>query len=299
MGIQTLLPDAPNRELRPAAVDRPPRGVAPWARRVDFARYILSGAPAWRHVTQTLPIAELCRAALMGLYGSLFLQPDGSRGRSAMFAGKDETGSPLEGHNHAYYLPTDEDGDGLLDHLTVYAAGEFDAAHQAALGGLSFLRLPDGESNLNLELAGIGQANEIGCGPLAMADRWESVTPYVATRFAKVRGAQAGSRVEFLLSDLTIQLAKFCQRHNEPKVVTIEPLLRDGIFCHPQSGGAPAGKFTRSRVRRADNGGTRYCGYFSVRFAGPVRGPLALGHNAHYGLGLFLPVGAGKGGSGL
>ena len=32
-----------------------------------------------------------------------------------------ESGEPLTGHRHSFYLPTDDDGDGRLDHLTVWA----------------------------------------------------------------------------------------------------------------------------------------------------------------------------------
>ncbi|MFO0767833.1 MAG: hypothetical protein U0231_13835 [Nitrospiraceae bacterium] len=52
-----------------------------------------------------------------------------------MLSGKDHQGKRLINHRHAYYLPTDEDGDGRLDHLTVYAAGGFDPDERgAALG---------------------------------------------------------------------------------------------------------------------------------------------------------------------
>ena len=183
-------------------VSRPPPPATRPGRVVDCARYIVSGAAEYRRAIYTLGVAELCRAALMGIYGSLYPLPDGSRGRSAAFAGKDETGVPLRGHGHAYYLPTDEDGDGLLDHITVYAVGGFDAGHQAALGGLHFLRLADGEERLELELGSIGLAGEMGVGPLGSGACWQSATPYIATRFAKTRGVKrADSRVEFLVSD--------------------------------------------------------------------------------------------------
>ena len=40
-----------------------------------------------------------------------------------MLSGKDAAGKPLKGHHHAFYVPTDEDGDGRLDHLTVWTPG--------------------------------------------------------------------------------------------------------------------------------------------------------------------------------
>ena len=54
----------------------------------------------------------------MSQYGR---QNDGAK--SPKLSGKDASGKPLEGHQHAFYLPTDEDGDGQLDHLTVWTPG--------------------------------------------------------------------------------------------------------------------------------------------------------------------------------
>ncbi len=291
MGIETLSPPVMPAASRAAAQRQFP-AYAPRLRRMDAARFSLSGAAHHRHVAYTLPVAELCRAALMGLYGSLHPQSDASRGRSAIFAGKNPLGAPLLGHGHARYLPTDENTDGLLDHITVYAHDGFDAAHQAALGGLQFLRLPETEERLTVQLVGLGVAEEMGVGPLAKAACWQSATPYVATRFAKTRGKKrTASPINFLISDLAGQLTEFCQRHGGVAVVAIEPVLRDGVFCHPCYGGAGVGNFLRSRVRRADNGGLRHCGYFRVRFTAAVNGPVAAGHNAHFGMGLFLPMG--------
>ena len=89
-------------------------------------------------------------------------------------------------------------------------------------------------------------------------------------------------------------MAEFCGRQSgDVEVAASAPVLRDGVFCHPVPGGGGVGDYMRSRVRRVDDGGMRHCGYFRVRFTEVVRGPVALGHNAHYGMGLFLAVGAG------
>lgn len=274
-----------------AVAPRPPTPAIRRRRIVHGARYILSGAAEYRHVTHALPVAELCRAALMGIFGSLYPLPDGRRGRSAVLAGKNDAGTPLSGHQHAYYLPTDENADGLLDHITLYAHDGFDAEHQTALGGLQFLRLPDREQCLELELASMGMAGDLNAGPLAQALCWQSATPYVATRFARTRGKnRITSRVEFLTANLAGQLTEFCQQHGGVAVAAIEPIVRDGVFYHPCYSGAGVGDYMRSRVRRVDDGGMRYGGYFRVRFTRPVHGPVVAGHNAHYGMGLFLPA---------
>lgn len=49
-------------------------------------------------------------------------------------------------------------------------------------------------------------------------------------------------------------------------------------------------QFKRFRRKAGDDGGRRLAGAFRVTFPLPVRGPIALGNSAHYGMGLFLPV---------
>jgi len=55
---------------------------------------------------------------------------------SEAITGKRADGVPLEGHEHAHYLPTDEDGDGLLDHVTIYCPRGFDEADVEAIRNL-------------------------------------------------------------------------------------------------------------------------------------------------------------------
>lgn len=49
--------------------------------------------------------------------------------------------------------------------------------------------------------------------------------------------------------------------------------------------------FFRHRFRRkaGDDGGRRPAGAFRIVFPELVRGPICLGHSAHFGLGLFVP----------
>src|SRR5947209_3413531 len=99
-------------------------------------------------VEATLPLAEMARAQVMGLYSKVRqrrrygrdIPADAARYRSATLAGKDADGRPLAGHRHAFYLPTDEDGDGRLDHLTIVAEAGFDADEVRALDWLRSLK---------------------------------------------------------------------------------------------------------------------------------------------------------------
>src|SRR5207249_1271501 len=112
--------------------------------------------------------------------------PDG-RLASPVLSGKTPDGRPRRDHGHAYYLPTDEDGDGRLDHLTVYAADGFGPDEVAALDALRRLGLGAGEP-LRLVLAGLGAAADFTVPWLGAAACWESATPFVVSRHRKQRG---------------------------------------------------------------------------------------------------------------
>lgn len=77
--------------------------------RIHVARYALDST-VLPLVTETLPVAEAARQALMGIHGRL-TENNGVRGHSSVLSGKDEHDQPLAGHCHSYYLPSDEDGD--------------------------------------------------------------------------------------------------------------------------------------------------------------------------------------------
>jgi CRISPR-associated protein Csb2 len=70
-----------------------------------------------------------------------------------------------------------------------------------------------------------------------------------------------------------------------PEVQSVEPVAATPL----------GGKFTRwlaFRTRRSNGGGRRgpcVPTGFRITFAEPVRGPLALGYGAHFGLGAFVP----------
>ncbi len=278
----------PKARLRPV-VDR---------RCIQVVRYALDST-VLPLVTETLPVAEAARRALMGIYGRLTEQK-GIRGRSDVLSGKDQQGHRLAGHRHAYYLPTDEDGDGRLDHLTVYAAEGFGSDERRALDRLRELRTGrEGEARhpLRLLLLGMGALDEYHPGPLQASRVWKSATPYLATRYAKTRGRNRidlrspAARVAFLQDDLRAQLAAVrpdLMSEGGP-AVTIEPLW-DSNQCVKIADRWRPIEFKRFRRKAGDDGGRRLAGAFRLIFAKPVRGPIALGHSSHFGLGQFVAV---------
>jgi CRISPR-associated protein Csb2 len=250
-------------------------------------------------VTETLPVAEATRRAVMSIHGRL-TERNGVRGRSAVFSGKDEQGAPLACHRHAYYLPTDEDGDGRLDHLTVSATAGFGPDEQRAFDRLRELRTGrEGEDRhpLRLLLLGLGVSEEYHPGPLRFSATWESATPYIATRYAKTSGrhridmGSSESRAEFLRKDLLAQLATVrpdLASEGVPEV-TVEPLWEDNCVFKI-AGCWRTIQFKRFRHKAGDDGGRRLAGAFRLTFRCPVAGPIALGWSSHFGMGLFVPA---------
>ncbi|MFQ5849314.1 MAG: type I-U CRISPR-associated protein Csb2 [Candidatus Binatia bacterium] len=286
--FQAEIPPCPRRSASPVVVPRNPR--------VQVVRYALDST-VLPLVTETLPVAEAARRALMSWHGWL-TEKNGVRGRSDVLSGKDEHGQRLAGHRHAYYLPTDEDSDGRLDHLTVYAAGGFGHDEQTALDRLRELRTGrEGEERhpLRVLLLGMGASDEYRPGPLQESKVWVSVTPYIATRYAKTRGrnridlASPEARAAFLREDLRAQLASVRSDLVEEGNMHVEigPLW-DNNHVFNVAGRWRAIQFKRFRRRAGDDGGRRLAGTFRLTFDQRVRGPLVLGWSGHFGLGLFV-----------
>ena len=271
---------------------------------VQVVRYALDST-VLPLATETLPVAEAARRALMSIHGRL-TERDNVRGRSTVFSGKEEHGLPLTGHAHTYYLPTDEDGDGRLDHLTIFARAGFGDAERRALDVLGERELHTrrkGEEHhpLRLLLLGLGTLDEYFPGPLRPSQVWVSATPYLVTRHAKTRGrdridtASPQARAEFLMADLREQLcAVLGVAAGDADAVKIAPEWDGhGVFrlsgCDNRRDLRPI-QFKRFRSKPGDDGGRRLAGAFRITFRAPVRGPVCLGHSSHFGMGLFTPV---------
>jgi CRISPR-associated protein Csb2 len=259
-------------------------------------------------VTDTLPVAEAVRRNLMGIFGMLTKKATGEKGRSEVFSGKDSRGNPLEGHRHAYFLPTDEDGDGRLDHLTIIASMGFGKGELRAIDLLREIKSREREQSghpLRALLLGIGTLEDYHPDPLGPSKAWVSATPFVAPRFPKSNGTKRDApellacRASFVEATLREELARLQLRTPQLQTVSLDQIevapLQDknGVFRIHGRRGDPVSlrpiQFKRYRRKRNDNGGSRRSGAFRINFPGPVLGPIALGHSSHFGLGLFVP----------
>jgi CRISPR-associated protein Csb2 len=260
---------------RPSTLVASPASRQAGGSRVRVVRLALVGRPA-PPITDTLIIGDLTRRAALSRYGRI------SGGRtSPVLSGKDESGEPLTGHRHAFYLPVDDDDDGFIDHIVVLARDGFDRLEERALAeivalyGRRGIRYPVRfvDSSVELSLAGRW------AGPSRV---WRTKTPFVLSRHPKLRGESGNKR---WVDSPEEQLRRALRDQSLPwqdDQVLVE-LYRDRGEA---PGGLPWAAFHRRRAGRTG------VSLFGVRleFSEPVQGPIALGFGCHFGLGLFAPI---------
>ena len=124
---------------------------------------------------------------------------------SPRFSGKTSDGSPLTGHTHAFYQPLDEDGDGRLDHLLVYASEPFTDTELVALDRLRSIWQSNGRPDVRLVLTSL-----TADVPQEASRTWATATPFVTVRhFRKGRGT--------FDQWLRAEIAHECELHGLPR----------------------------------------------------------------------------------
>jgi CRISPR-associated protein Csb2 len=262
---------------RPAAALTAHR-VAPPRRRTTtphctVARYALDAA-VLPLVQDTLPFAEHIRRALIRLRTR-------AASHSTALLGKTAAGTPLADHQHAHYFMTDEDDDGRLDHLTVYAPCGLDHDDVHALSQITRIFQRDNRPEVHMVLTGLGQPTQFRELPLfARGQRWQSVTPFSLPRFAS-RGSGKAPRPRDLPE---------AQARRELRVRQLPEPSTLAFHRGYDIPGRPLVRWLDFHARRF-NGEQGYgLAGFTLEFADAVQGPLALGFACHFGLGLFLPT---------
>jgi len=258
-------------------------------RPVQAVRYALDANPL-PLLTESIAVAEAARRT------ALFQHRRLNSGQVPVhLSGKDVTGQPLAGHLHAYYLTTDEDEDGRLDHLTIFAPGGLAQHELEALMRLRTLKLGAEEPELRLLLLGIareGETTQLG-SHFKPARIWVSATPFVLSRHPKVdrhgrpkltpEGWQVDGPEDQLRREWHLRQAL---DPSLPDLLEIERLPASTIRGHRTSWL----DFRRWRRTGSAPGPVGGAYGFRLTFAEPVKGPVALGYGAHYSLGLFRPA---------
>ncbi|HSW09323.1 MAG TPA: type I-U CRISPR-associated protein Csb2 [Bacillota bacterium] len=248
-------------------------------------------------VLDTLIVGEMARLSAMAQYGLAYggLVSPVLSGRGAV--------ERLQGHRHAFYFPADEDGDGFLDHLTVYALAGLGCQEQSALSNLKSLWWADGNSGrhgpggvggrIHLSFEGFLSAAELGACPrmFGPARMWRSCTPFVLVRYPKQHRDgrpklnEAGRQIDGPEDQV---LRDWERRRSENG--TLPRIIRIKRVAHLQLANGrqiPWTAFLRRRTRGAGNSSDFAFG-LELECEQPVsQYPLALGYACHYGLGHF------------
>lgn len=246
-------------------------------------RYVVGGRPP--RLTDSIILAERVHAALVEL-------SDGS----STFTGCDEAGRPLIGHNHAFILPESVEAlgrgrEGEVTSVTVYAPGGFGSRERTALEALREVRGDGIVADLTLLALGFpgdfgGADPAKGGSPLlAESKTWTSRTPFIPTRHPKATRAGAAKLDPSgrQIAGPEHELLRLLALAGFPEPVAVEPVSFTEIA------GERVGWSSFRRARNSGDGRRAgSAGYgFRIEFAEPVRGPVALGYGAHFGMGGF------------
>ena len=266
-------------------------------KRPTIARYALASQVPPR-LTEAVSIADRIHKSLV------------SRAEVPVFTGCDENKRPLKGHEHAFILSESNLGlgkgrRGEITHVSIYAPMGFGRKERKALDGLTSL-WGKGGHDIQLVLIGMGEPEDFGgirdeksgkSPILALSQVWESRTPFIPTLHPKFSRSGEPKMIE---TSVKIEgMPQGAVQVGSPEYDLLRILGEMG-FPEPEEIGRTdgtdlAGRKTRwlefKRSRYGGNGKkSTEIGYgFRIVFPQPVRGPIAVGYGAHFGLGLFVP----------
>ena len=252
------------------------------------ARFLLAGRPRPR-IEDAVRIGELMRRAALAQFGWR-RDEVGDRWIPRApweISGRDGDGKPLKdpSHGHAFWLPEDADGDGWIDHVSVYVAGGMNREVQAGLDRITRLWLapkqrseqvdaePASVREWRLALEGFGRPADFAGGAriFGTSRHWWSSTPFLASGHLKTSGYPG--EVRRLLNRRGLDVAGL--QVDELEAIDVGGTRRRAIHFH---------RFrSRGREVQPDAAGA----LLRIRLPEPLAGPLAIGYGSHFGLGLF------------
>jgi CRISPR-associated protein Csb2 len=276
---QVLRYRRPLHALRTVARRKPARtGAANRGTTPTTARFTVYGKPLPR-IEDAVRLGEAFRAAVAG--------------RAKRVLGENAIPPELSGHalpegnrhGHAFWLP--EPGDkGELTHLLVHAPGGLSREAIRVLTALQTVRYGEGEP-LRVMLEGLGPAPLFqGVTALtAESATWRSLTPWLHPWHLKKPQLRSPDALHAALLD---QL----RREWHARAPDLPPILGFEEIPYRDFAGRRLWPihYHRSRRKRGLIQPDPLGRLIELRFAAPVRGPVALGFGCHFGLGLFQPV---------
>ena len=205
-------------------------------------------------------------------------------------SGRGADGKPMRdpSHTHAFWFPEDADGDGWIDHVSVFVAGGISPDVQARFDRITRLWLapkqrsedggaePVAVKEWRLALEGFGRPADFagGAGIFGTSRRWRSATPFLASGHLKAAGYPG-------------EVRRLLKRRGLD-VTDVEVTLREAI----EVGGTPrrAIHFHRFRSRGREAQPDAAGALLDILLPEEIEGPLAIGYGSHFGLGLFGAV---------
>ena len=250
------------------------------------ARYLLAGRPRPR-IEDAVKIGELMRLAALSKFGWKNRRPKAP----LVISGRSTDGRPLRRrrHSHAFWLPEDADGDGWIDHISVYADEGFNAEVREKLDRVTRLWVGRNDSDgsegnernayqeWRLALEGFGNPKEFADTSklFGFSDKWVSVTPFLSAGHLKKDGYEGEvNRLLRLREIATGSSAGFVKVKLLPYIEVCGTRRRPVHFHRFRSCG---------REKQPDAQGA----FLRLSFPNPIEGPLALGYGCHFGLGMF------------
>ena len=202
-------------------------------------------------------------------------------------SGRGANGKPLKdpSHQHAFWLPEDADGDGWIDHVSVFVAGGMSREVLARLDRITRLWLapkqrseevdaePGSVKEWRLALEGFGGPDDFAGGAriFGTSRYWRSITPFLASGHLKAAGYPG--EVRRLLNRRGLDAAVI--QVDKLEAIDVGGTRRRAIHFH---------RFrSRGREVQPDAAGA----LLRIRLPEPFAGPLAIGYGSHFGLGMF------------
>jgi len=243
------------------------------------ARFALASAVLAR-ITRAVSVAERVRQALLARF------PAGSA--PPVLSGRGADGQPLTGHQHIFILCEPNGPRDAITNVTLYAQGGFDASVRRAIESLQKV-WGHGGHDLQMVLLGFGDVTTFGdCALFGPATVWRSLTPFVPTRHPKTHrdGRPKLDANGWWIGSPEHDLRRLVAEAGLPLPTKLEPMAVISIGSRHLRPVEFQSQRYHGEGRRAQAAGVA----FQLTFAEPVRGPLAFGYGAHFGLGLFVPV---------
>lgn len=190
---------------------------------------------------------------------------------SVLLSGREEDGSVAHGHRHAYYLPRPtRSSAGFLERLVVVLPGGELGVDQEVLDamlGITRLLRPDPYPVLIVP-------EEVRSAPtMSSASTWRSLTPFLPPLQHRPRRDR---------TDPVQQMLRAMERSVEQRPAQTSPVGRQVVPVLSHLYRPSSSKRTPSYQI------TRRAGFaFQVEFPNPVQLPIAIGADAHFGLGQF------------